>query len=59
MKKSKLKLEKFTILKLKNLHSIFGGIEDGDGTKDTHTVPMKCIERTDRYVPTSEIEEGG
>lgn len=49
MKKTKLKLEKFTISKLENQHKIFGGTGD-DGTQNTNTEPLKCIKTSDEYV---------
>jgi len=59
MKKTKLKLEKFTISKLENQHKIFGGTGDGDGTKtQTDTVIRKCIKTSDEYVVVNPVTTG-
>ncbi len=55
MRKHKLKLEKFTISKLENQHKIFGGT-DNDGTVNTQTQPLKCIQTSEKFVVVKEDE---
>jgi len=59
MKKKKLSLEKFTIAKLKNSNQIMGGTGANDGTVDTVTRPLVCIEMSDVFVTQEEAEGGG
>jgi hypothetical protein len=59
MKKTKLKLEKFTISKLENQHKIFGGTGDDDGTQtQTDTEIRKCIKTSDEYVVIKPVTTG-
>lgn len=51
MKKNKLKLEKFTIAKLNSPHKIHGGNNDDDGTKNTKTEPLVCVQMSDVFIP--------